>query len=55
METWLFLAVLILDICAVIIRVSSGEWSAQAKLSLLSSHLVLLTDVVRNMHEQMRQ
>lgn len=41
----LLLLVLLIDACAIIIRVSTGKWSTQAKLSLLASHLALLGQV----------
>jgi hypothetical protein len=40
--------VLMIDMCSVIIRVSSGEWTTGAKLGLLASHLALISQVLRN-------
>ena len=40
--------VLLADICSVIIRVSSGQWTTSAKLGLLASHLALISQVLRN-------
>lgn len=41
-DFYLLLLVLLIDSCSMIIRVSTGEWTTQAKLGLLASHLALL-------------
>jgi hypothetical protein len=44
--------VFLVDIASVVIRVSSGVWSTQAKLGLLASHLALLSLALRLMTEK---
>jgi hypothetical protein len=42
----LVMLVLLVDACSIIIRISSGEWTTNAKLGLLASHLALISQVL---------
>ena len=55
MNSLIFLSLLYLDISAIAIRVVTGRWSKQAKLSLLFSHLVLWIEVMDSFKEQRLQ
>jgi hypothetical protein len=43
----LVMLVLFIDITAVVVRISAGEWTIAAKLSLLATHLALISQVLK--------
>ena len=53
MKPILLLAVILIDISAIVIRVLTGKWSTFAKLSLLCSHLTLLNEAIQNTMTQL--
>lgn len=47
MPPLLIAAVLVVDLSVLALRITHGEWSREAKLLLLCSHLFLWADVLR--------
>lgn len=48
METLpLMMLIFIIDLSAIIIRISAGEWTTNAKLGLLTTHLALVSQVLK--------